>query len=731
MPPGPRRPRVLPVDDDERECIELPDSNNDNSDDDDDGFYEHPEGFGTAASGDEVAVIHALQVENRHIRTQLRDLMIKDTRAKQVHARPREAPTHSPAPAVTNSATVMPGEPTSSTSQSSTTTGSASAMAVDPVSAINGLARAAGRQYTIMARPWPPPEAVWRHPGAKTREVFDPQDSDDRYPLYSSKAELAHALTRAYAAELHDILPAEVRAHIDNSQVVTSFRKGANDEKSKIVGLVSSIESIQHIFGHIPGFPLHIFSHANTAQLKEEDPTIQYWRGAPDELVPPIITHTDHPGDLGYIFMNEAIAIIIRLMLFKKSSMKSSHTDRRSFGQNKEVAKLEFTMIAWAAVLAEYILSKDSTFEPEGRDTHIDYVAHWAAYMEILISGAKGPRIPRIVAWLSERVFVGVNVEGTIPTAPPAPGVRSTLQHLDLGDLDRDFSIELSKLPTISLGPSRGMMNVTPTTLAIPNMSNETEAASRLATSPPAASSRTASWAVGESSSQQPLLEPAPPVRDDCFATLTHIPPVAAATPAPAPAASPVYMGPSAQLSYGAPTVSQPSTLTPCSSSTSLGRPMPRPIAARRSVSSASNSGATSSELPMHIAQSRTHLSPAASATGPLAVGQVGLEANRSVMGYAVQIADDPAPLENLVPGSTRPQDPAPPLVTSRRRDANRATPSPSEQVLDTLREHQPPISGPSGAVATTPAIASTAPDSHGPPEKPRRSNRSKSTRKT
>ena len=83
-----------------------------------------------------------------------------------------------------------------------------------PLNAYVDVITKLGRRFATCCRPWPPPKDwTWTFSERPLVNVFD---LEARYPEKGTDSEKSAALGRAYAAEIYDFLPANLRGQMTN-----------------------------------------------------------------------------------------------------------------------------------------------------------------------------------------------------------------------------------------------------------------------------------------------------------------------------------------------------------------------------------------------------------------------------------------------------------------------------------------------------------------------------------
>ncbi|KAI0366149.1 hypothetical protein BV20DRAFT_1055885 [Pilatotrama ljubarskyi] len=349
---------------------------------------------------------------------------------------------------------------------------------------LTGAIAQAGRKYAFVVRAWPPPRSAWQY---TERPLVDPLDASARYPKEGSTADKDEALSRAYAAEIYDMLPAVLHPHLTNDFIICEFTKKINDQKSKII---SKARGVRHqIFKDTERLTLSVFASVSTM---ESDPTVLEYRSTADDLYPPIIFPAGKAGKAKYLFMSTSIAWFIRVALFGPSSMDYTDDDSPNAKQHRpqynvaailwNIQQLTPGMIAFAAVAVRHLLYPEEDFDTKGSASNVPYERFFNEYVKILISYWTGPRIGKVRDWLTARVFRNIKSYSTAAGGAGA-GIGHSADALDLDELndpessdDDDDNVPAqeerratssSVISYASRGPAQPQ--VTPASLATPN----------------------------------------------------------------------------------------------------------------------------------------------------------------------------------------------------------------------------------------------------------------------
>ncbi|KAI0363329.1 hypothetical protein BV20DRAFT_983860 [Pilatotrama ljubarskyi] len=293
------------------------------------------------------------------------------------------------------------------------------------------VVKLAGRKYSFIVRPWPPPPAAFQF---VQRPPVNPLDMPSRYPTNGTKEEKEQALLRAYAAEIHDAMPEIVKPHVTNQLVVSEFCKVIYDQKSKIISVARSRRS--EIFKDTAGLNTSSFVSVTAMQ---QDPKIIEYRGAtPTVPYPPILFPPGQAGDASRVFMSPSMALLphagsnslqfIRLALFGQSSLKFTDYDGPNAPQYKprynaaakqwDVNDLSVGMIAFAAVAVRYLLYyPEEDFDTEGTSSKVPYESLFNRYTKDLIKYWNTPGMVQTRRWLKARVFKNIaSAAGSLAT---------------------------------------------------------------------------------------------------------------------------------------------------------------------------------------------------------------------------------------------------------------------------------------------------------------------------
>ncbi|KAI0368255.1 hypothetical protein BV20DRAFT_980895 [Pilatotrama ljubarskyi] len=292
----------------------------------------------------------------------------------------------------------------------------------------------AGRKYSFVTRPWPPPPAAWQY---TERPPVDPLDATTRYPKDGTTEQKSNALLRAYGAEIYNLLPLSLHPHVNNDFVINEFTQKIYDQKSKIVSKARAAR--HHIFKDTERLKLAVLASASAL---ESDPVVLEYRSMPSNPYPPILFPDGKAGKTKYLFMSTSIAWFIRVTLFGPSSMDYTNDDAPTAKQYQPrynaaakswgIKQLTPGMIAFAAVGVRHLLYPEEDFDSNGSTSHVPYETFFNEYVKILISYWTSPRIVKVREWLTALVFKNI-----VASAASAGALQGTLgEGVDALDLD-------------------------------------------------------------------------------------------------------------------------------------------------------------------------------------------------------------------------------------------------------------------------------------------------------
>ncbi|KAF8956123.1 hypothetical protein BDZ97DRAFT_1758592 [Flammula alnicola] len=274
----------------------------------------------------------------------------------------------------------------------------------DPASPVTEEIRKLGRHFQIFFTPYVVDSSAFVRPC--------PDFSSDDPARYANPANQALGIT----AELYESIPAKFHKVMRLTNFLKNFREAMGSSRSSSLGMLR--QQAANIFGLSPEY----FAESDKAPPPQRDtiPEIQSLLGSGVNGTGPaskVLTYPPFPpilclgGDTEKIenrFLNEHLFMIARAAIFGKSAAKKiSRAVARSsstYLRPDVPAQTTFGFIAWVAIMARYILSKDEQFDNGGigPQTQITYSVDFDYYKHYL---TQAQHRPASAAWVEKLLF--------------------------------------------------------------------------------------------------------------------------------------------------------------------------------------------------------------------------------------------------------------------------------------------------------------------------------------
>ncbi|KAJ6606974.1 hypothetical protein B0H10DRAFT_2228381 [Mycena sp. CBHHK59/15] len=252
-----------------------------------------------------------------------------------------------------------------------------------------------------------------------------------------------------------------VYAHVPNkfhelvdSAIFSDF--GTNFIKQLGAGRSSAINALKSCFNQIL-VDLAIVTSPTPKNLR----TLLFFPGDNSNLVkcsslPPIL-YSGLKKNPQALFMNKALPIALRCMIFAAGSLQDEFTKKpqaHTLGRLWQLKCLTFGSIAFTCAAVIFVASgKDAIFEETGKTTGIPFQKYFRQYKKLLTVKADSAGTRRIIRFWTKIVFAGVTsvaIKDTedVGDEDEEAAFEAAMEALDLGGSDDEENIESDAMNT-------------------------------------------------------------------------------------------------------------------------------------------------------------------------------------------------------------------------------------------------------------------------------------------
>ncbi|KAJ3977307.1 hypothetical protein EV361DRAFT_944538 [Lentinula raphanica] len=301
-----------------------------------------------------------------------------------------------------------------------------------------------GKKYAIFVGPWCLPSYF-----------MVPVPEGSPLPQSIERLESFNAYKMGGILELHEYLSGEKQL-LEQAQEYAPFReafiKEVNASRSTSVHNVQASAHI--VFGSL-NLPADLWARTAGSQRKEspEFRKLLLFPGEqhPKTLIP--LYYADLKKDSNSLFKVDALTNVLRLVLWGKQSLTAARFtyEARLVGSKWGAEHVNNSMIAFAAIVAKYLISEDPEFVEEGTVSRIPYHLQFYKILRLLKRAENTEYYKELLAFWNQRVFR--NRTATSTSISTAPG--SDADDSDLNDMAEALQRIAISQPT--LAPSTHM----------------------------------------------------------------------------------------------------------------------------------------------------------------------------------------------------------------------------------------------------------------------------------
>ncbi|THH17153.1 hypothetical protein EUX98_g9180, partial [Antrodiella citrinella] len=210
----------------------------------------------------------------------------------------------------------------------------------------------------------------------------------------------ALATEQGFIAELYEHIPARLHAHMPRNRFIQLFCQGGKDLLSSLLHTLRGKGTL--LFESIPNVKSAWFEHKYDRSTVDEFQKLllvdrNYVRYCP-------LLYPDFKKDQRWIFDNIILKRILKLIMFGPSSLSRSKVAKpKTNAILWGVSSITPGMIAFAAIVARFIISPDPAFAHVGDVTKASYLDDFNQYKALLMSGS--PTMDKIIRRYNTFVF--------------------------------------------------------------------------------------------------------------------------------------------------------------------------------------------------------------------------------------------------------------------------------------------------------------------------------------
>ncbi|KAJ3721169.1 hypothetical protein C8R42DRAFT_721896 [Lentinula raphanica] len=299
-----------------------------------------------------------------------------------------------------------------------------------------------GKKYAVFIGPWCSPAYFM---------VPTPEDSP--HPQSIARFESFETYKVGGIKELHEYLGGEKQL-LEQAKEYVPFReafiKEVNASRSTSIHNVQASAPI--VFASL-SLPANLWARNAGAQRKES-PEFQKLFLFPGEQRPKTLIPLYYPNlkkDSKQLFMVDALTNVLRLMLWGKQSLTATrfNYENRLVGSKWGADHVNNSMIAFAVIVAKYLISEDTEFMEEGAVSRIPYYLQFYKILRLLKNAEHTQYYKELLAFWNHRVFKD--------RAMSATGLSTAANESDGDDSDLNDMAEALQRVTLSQptsGPS-------------------------------------------------------------------------------------------------------------------------------------------------------------------------------------------------------------------------------------------------------------------------------------